>query len=1230
MYRTSPNPQTVTGKNKDVLPSSGKRVSRSASFSEPSPKRGSETTLRIVRRKRSSDPTGSPGNGKRKRTHKDADNRNDGYCWTCHKEGVLIPCEVCPRSFHARCASIEREEDADEDEEWVCPECDLVLKAENVDLRSNAMQALSVDQLCNLLKFAVSRMKHQCPEEFVKPVPLDQFPTYSNFIVHPMDLETLEKNIKRKMYGCTESFLADAKWILHNCIIFNGYNHKLTSAAKALLKICKHEMSEIEVCPDCYHNAYTKRENWFQEPCCPPHLLIWAKLKGFPFWPAKAMRIVSGNVDVRFFGAHDRAWIPVAQCFLLSNDIPTTMKIKKKGVFEQSMEELAQHIKKVKDRFRVFHYAPYRTVISADDLAIHVQDMLPGVNLKDFSRAFVGKSGPPLEGRLASDQNSVDGGAYTSRSRISQDSEAVGRGIKREVVSPTKLLKYPVCEIPKLDHGRAVRPRAESVKKLESAIEKIKSFGRDLEAGPEDVPPIPLERDHDRESEDDQSGASDQPESGASPARCLSGSDKDPIIVVPSGGFVDACEVSSTTSAIVPRSWPTIGDEGEAKTTTKVASEEDEDTEREKRSLEEDEKVVRSDNDRPPSEGDGDRTGTSSEMERPLGEEALQGETVGPQPCENPVRDAKVDVPIDAGDHILESDRSRRTEAPVEGESVEAKCAPRETSDGPEGEELKPDRSDVQRSPDGIRTGDPEAEHSRKDSPCGSGDDHQEPRPSVSESVPGPADTPTTASSDVSSPPDPRPPDVDANEDGGLTILSVTSLSKDSDLLDATESDEIFAPSENVEAVRTPIRDGSVEEGELVIDLDGDRDDGHGGGAESSKKRHARSPFGGIKWREKKAGKEKEKRSCSASRSKGKSISSLETSPLANAGVSVPGTSGAATVRTHLPMLSPLGLRIPRHVTLQQASPRSMPALQPRPSISSTVQATAGSFPRPSEDAGLGKYSQKMVDFVRGTMEEMVKDLAKTGNPEATIKTLQLELEKLQWKHRQEMIEMKHNTDLILLEMRNSMESEKQRAIADVRRQCEAEKQKAIEETKKKQWCAFCGKEAIFYCCWNTSYCDYPCQQAHWPQHVDVCSQTLTSGESAPTAGDARAREEASSDGGRGTSRRQGARNHKPAEMQTEHRQVMLGPSQLQGGGPMTTAVTSVQVLPPNALHGGPSFQLQYVGNPSSTATVLQAPFTAGPVTNTGGFALPQGMGGPAPGAMFQQRPLQVKYFYPA
>ena len=48
--------------------------------------------------------------------------------------------------------------------------------------------------------------------------------------------------------------------------------------------------------------------------------------------------------------------------------------------------------------------------------------------------------------------------------------------------------------------------------------------------------------------------------------------------------------------------------------------------------------------------------------------------------------------------------------------------------------------------------------------------------------------------------------------------------------------------------------------------------------------------------------------------------------------------------------------------------------------------------------------------------------------------------------------------------------------LLQVKREAATERQRAVEETKRRQWCANCGKEALFFCCWNTSYCDYPCQ----------------------------------------------------------------------------------------------------------------------------------------------------------
>ena len=37
--------------------------------------------------------------------------------------------------------------------------------------------------------------------------------------------------------------------------------------------------------------------------------------------------------------------------------------------------------------------------------------------------------------------------------------------------------------------------------------------------------------------------------------------------------------------------------------------------------------------------------------------------------------------------------------------------------------------------------------------------------------------------------------------------------------------------------------------------------------------------------------------------------------------------------------------------------------------------------------------------------------------------------------------------------------------------------------------CAACGREAQYFCCWNTSYCDLQCQRSHWPTHMARCGQ---------------------------------------------------------------------------------------------------------------------------------------------
>ncbi|XP_034231977.1 protein kinase C-binding protein 1 isoform X2 [Thrips palmi] len=325
----------------------------------------------------------------------------DAYCWYCHRENTELFCASCPRGFHSRC--LRKPLSSNPEEEWVCIECVTILRAENQETRSKALKMLSLDQLCKLLLYAVNRMKSCAGAEvFENAVDHDEFPLYKDHIINPMYLSLLEKNIKKKMYGSTEAFIGDATWLLHNCIIFNSFHSKLTSVAKSIMKLCKQEMAEIENCPDCYFFAYTEDENWFIQVCQKPHLLVWAKLKGFPYWPAKVIRSNADSLDVRFFGAHDRAWVPARDCYLYSRENPnlnnpaklspgnvSQKKKSSKNNLDTCIEEVEQHIKLLKKRFTTFQYAYHRTHVNLKKLDDHLKFLLPDLSVPDANNSNV-------------------------------------------------------------------------------------------------------------------------------------------------------------------------------------------------------------------------------------------------------------------------------------------------------------------------------------------------------------------------------------------------------------------------------------------------------------------------------------------------------------------------------------------------------------------------------------------------------------------------------------------------------------------------------------------------------------------------------------------------------------------------------------------------------------------------------------------------------------------------
>lgn len=194
-------------------------------------------------------------------------------------------------------------------------------------------------------------------------------------------LEDIERNIRLGKYPTTDSFTAEFKWIVHNCHVYFGCVAQLSDTfvqkiAKSLLKTCKQEMNQIETCAECYCNANSKVD-WFIEVCDRPHILLWAKLKGFPYWPAKGMAVNGAMlVDVRFFGAHDRAWVPIKDCYLYSADNPNAYK-NKKNTIVKCIGEIEQHIAKIRQKFGTFVYPAPKSLYDPARHLEQLQMMIP-------------------------------------------------------------------------------------------------------------------------------------------------------------------------------------------------------------------------------------------------------------------------------------------------------------------------------------------------------------------------------------------------------------------------------------------------------------------------------------------------------------------------------------------------------------------------------------------------------------------------------------------------------------------------------------------------------------------------------------------------------------------------------------------------------------------------------------------------------------------------------------
>uniref|UniRef100_A0A5G2RAD3 Zinc finger MYND-type containing 8 n=1 Tax=Sus scrofa TaxID=9823 RepID=A0A5G2RAD3_PIG len=901
--------------------------------------------------------------------NKEQDGRNDFYCWVCHREGQVLCCELCPRVYHAKCLRLTSEPEGD----WFCPECET--------------------------------------DAFQKPVPLEQHPDYAEYIFHPMDLCTLEKNAKKKMYGCTEAFLADAKWILHNCIIYNGGNHKLTQIAKVVIKICEHEMNEIEVCPECYLAACQKRDNWFCEPCSNPHPLVWAKLKGFPFWPAKALRDKDGQVDARFFGQHDRAWVPINNCYLMSKEIPFSVK-KTKSIFNSAMQEMEVYVENIRRKFGVFNYSPFRTPYTPNS---QYQMLLDPSN--------------PSAGAAKIDKQ--------EKVKLNFDMTA----------SPKILMSKPM-----LSGGTAHRISLSDMPRSPTSTNSVHT-GSDVE------------QDADKKATSSHFSASEESmdfldKSTASPASTKTGQ----------AGSLSGSPKPFSPQASTP--IPTKTDK-----TSSTGS------------------ILNLNLDR-----------SKAEMDLKELSESVQQQSA-PVPLISPKRQIRSRFQLNL-DKTIESCKAQLGINEISEDVYTAvehsDSEDSEKSDSSDSESISDEEQKSKNEPEDAE----DKEGARMDK-----------EPSAVKKKPKLANPMETKEELKVSP---SPASEKAEQSSGK---EKTSPQPEKDFAEKAKpsphpAKDKLKGKDETDSPTVHLGLDSDSESELVIDLGEDHSGREGKNKKEPKEPSPKQDVVGKAPPSTTAGSQSPPETPVLTRSSSQTPTAGVTATTSTTST-VTAPAAAATgspVKKQRPLLpketAPAVQRVVwNSSTVQQkeitqspststitlvTSTQSSPLVTSSGSTSTLASSVSADLPIATASADvaadIAKYTSKMMDAIKGTMTEIYNDLSKntTGSTIAEIRRLRIEIEKLQWLHQQELSEMKHNLELTMAEMRQSLEQERDRLIAEVKKQLELEKQQAVDETKKKQWCANCKKEAIFYCCWNTSYCDYPCQQAHWPEHMKSCTQSAT------------------------------------------------------------------------------------------------------------------------------------------
>lgn len=391
----------------------------------------------------------------------------DWFCFYCNilvdnNSKEIKGCDYCWRVFHTKCFIKSKSKctfDTNNDNNNKCKFC-VRLDSEKEGFIGE--KVVDYERLNTLITYLFDFIKSQLKSNYNKFI-LNLDISQEMIAFKKIDLNLMAQKALLSKYKKLTELESDFSLLVHNIIITTINFESIKDDLCCLKLLFKKELKELRLCVDCYDRSNDKiyrqlNENWFCEPCEPPHQIKFVKAKFNPHWPAKVLEDYGdGRYNVRFFDKElKRMDVKVGDIFPIE-DLDIRESIKNNTKLTKAMKMLDIYFNKLKNK------------------AINNDELKPNNSCKQLSASTSTATEESFE-KCNESLSQTSYGRKSSRKKTPNSKQSLGVSLKSATIK--KVVKQsPVCKS-KIKIKKPVEKKLKIEEKSELSLLPIKTNKR--------------------------------------------------------------------------------------------------------------------------------------------------------------------------------------------------------------------------------------------------------------------------------------------------------------------------------------------------------------------------------------------------------------------------------------------------------------------------------------------------------------------------------------------------------------------------------------------------------------------------------------------------------------------------------------------------------------------------------------------------------------------------------